>query len=43
MGGVLGQVAEGADEMIGLHGLVALAAGPAVDVGLAAKKCCEQN
>ena len=43
VGGVLGQRAEGTDEMIGFNGLVPLAAGPAVDVGLAAKKCCEQN
>ena len=45
-GAVLGQGAEGAEEiqnqLIGLLGLVALAAGTAVEAGLAAKKSREQ-
>ena len=46
LGAVLGQGAEGAEEiqnqLIGLLGLVALAAGTAVEAGLAAKKSREQ-
>ena len=47
LGGVLGQGAEGAEEiqnqLIGLLGLVALAAGTAVDAGLAVKQSRQQN
>ena len=47
LGGVLGQGAEAAEEiqnqLIGLLGLVALAAGTAVEAGLAAKKSRQQN
>ena len=47
VGGVLGQGAEAAEEiqnqLIGLLGLVALAAGTAVEAGLAAKKSRQQN
>ena len=47
MGAVLGQAAEGAEEiqnqLIGLLGLVALAAGTSVEAGLAAKKSREQS
>ena len=47
LGGVLGQEADGAEEiqnqLIGLLGLVALAAGTAVEAGLAAKKSREQS
>ena len=47
LGAVLGQEADGADEiqnqLIGLLGLVALAAGTAVEAGLAAKKSREQS
>ena len=47
LGSVLGQEAEGAEEiqnqLIGLLGLVALAAGTAVEAGLAAKKSREQS
>ena len=46
LGAVLGQGAEVAEEiqnqLIGLLGLVALAAGTAAEAGLAAKKSCEQ-
>ena len=46
LGAVLGQGAEGAEEiqnqLIGLLGLVALAAGTAVEAGLAANKSREQ-
>ena len=46
LGAVLGQGAEGAEEiqnqLIGLLGLLALAAGTAVEAGLAAKKSREQ-
>ena len=47
LGGVLGQGAEAAEEiqnqLIGLLGLVALAAGTAVEAGLAVKKSREQS
>ena len=47
LGAMFGQGAEGAEDiqnqLIGLLGLVALAAGTAVEAGLAAKKSCEQN
>ena len=47
LGAVLGQEADGAEEiqnqLIGLLGLVALAAGTAVEAGLAAKKSREQS
>ena len=47
LGAVLGQAAEGAEEiqnqLIGLLGLVALAAGTSVEAGLAAKKSREQS
>ena len=47
LGAVLGQGAEGAEEMqnqfVGLGGLVALAAGTAVEAGLAVKKSREKN
>ena len=47
LGGVLGQGVKGAEaiqnQVIGLLGLVALAAGTAVEAGLAAKKSREQN
>ena len=47
LGAVLGQTAEGAEEiqnqLIGLLGLVALAAGTSVEAGLAAKKSREQS
>ncbi len=47
LGVVLGQEADGAEEiqnqLIGLLGLVALAAGTAVEAGLAAKKSREQS
>ena len=47
LGAVLGQGAEGAQEiqnqLIGLLGLIALAAGTAVEAGLAAKKSRQQN
>ena len=47
VGGLLGQGAEAAEEiknqLIGLLGLVALAAGTAVEAGLAAKKSRQQN
>ena len=47
LGAVLGQGAEGAENIqnqwIGLLGLVALAAGTAVEAGLAAKKSREQS
>ena len=47
LGAVLGQGAEGAEEMqnqlVGLGGLVALAAGTAVEAGLAEKKSREKN
>ena len=47
LGAVLGQGAEAAEDIqnqwIGLLGLVALAAGTAVEAGLAAKKSREQN
>ena len=47
LGGVLGQGAEAAEEIqnqwIGLLGLVALAAGTAVEAGLAAKQSRQQN
>ena len=47
LGAVLGQGAEGAadiqNQWIGLLGLVALAAGTAVEAGLAAKKSRQQN
>ena len=47
LGAVLGQGAEGADEvqnqLVGLGGLVALAAGTAVEAGLAVKKSREKG
>ena len=47
LGAVLGQGAEGAEEMqnqwVGLGGLVALAAGTAVEAGLAVKKSREKG
>ena len=47
LGAVLGQEADGAEEiqnqLIGLLGLVVLAAGTAVEAGLAAKKSREQS
>ena len=47
LGAVLGQEADGAEEiqnqLIGLLGLVALAAGTAVEAGLSAKKSREQS
>ena len=47
LGAVLGKEADGAEEiqnqLIGLLGLVALAAGTAVEAGLAAKKSREQS
>ena len=47
LGGVLGRGAEAAEEiqnqLIGLLGLVALAAGTAVEAGLAAKQSRQQN
>ena len=47
LGALLGQEVEGAEEisnqLIGLLGLVALAAGTAVEAGLAAKKSREQS
>ena len=47
LGAVLGQAAEGAEEiqnqLIGLLGLVTLAAGTSVEAGLAAKKSREQS
>ena len=47
LGAVLGQGAEGAEEMqnqlVGLGGLVALAAGTAVEAGMAVKKSREKN
>ena len=47
LGAVLGQEVEGAEEiqnqLIGLLGLVVLAAGTAVEAGLAAKKSREQS
>ena len=47
LGAVLGQGAEGAAEMqnqlVGLGGLVALAAGTAIEAGMAVKKSREKN
>ena len=47
LGAVLGQGAEGAEEMqnqlVGLGGLVALAAGTAIEAGMAVKKSREKN
>ena len=47
LGAVLGQGSEGAEEMqnqlVGLGGLVALAAGTAIEAGLAVKKSREKN